>query len=385
MTMATTNKNPWLVSNENTGSYGKNENNAESVQQAQKPEASAERTEGSDDNSDATGVENVRYDKVTMQGGPRVPRNGAQVAAEGLTKTAVELARPDANKGYGNYENYRSDGSEVSEDADTVRGYDRQIAMLREAAARTKDETEEQRKAREKRERSRKIVSAVSDGLNALGNLWWTSQYAPNMYEHKELSQLDPLRRQYERMRQEREANRDKHLQYVLRLGEVYNARDKALRGAQAARIAARLAAAKDAREAAKGDAEIARTMAQKRWYDAKAKAEPVKAQAAKDKTKKGGSGRRVSGGGAGRPAEYPWYDRNGNLNWSHSYEAMRQNALREGTWIESTGTSTRTTHNSVTDTNETTTTPNKGRSAKPEGKRNTGYANGATIDWNKK
>lgn len=382
--MATTNKNPWLVSNENTGSYGNNEN-AGSVQQAQKPEASAERTEGSDDNSDATGVENVRYDKVTMQGGPRVPRNGAQVAAEGLTKTAVELARPDAPQGIENSGSNAGQTSFETLDADTTRGYDQQIAMLREAAARTADETKAQREAREKRERSRKIVSAVSDGLNALSNLWWTSQYAPNMYEHKELSQLDPLRRQYERMRQEREANRDKHLQYVLRLGDVYNVRDKALRGAQAARIAARLATAKDAREAAKGDAEIARTMAQKRWYDAKAKAEPVKAQAAKDKAKKGGSGRRVSGGGAGRPAEYPWYDRNGNLNWSHSYEAMRQNALREGTWIESTGTSTRTTHNSVTDANETTTTPNKGRSAKPEGIRNTGYANAATIDWNKK
>lgn len=373
--MATTNKNPWPVSNENTGSYGNNESNVGAVQQTQKPETSAERTEGSDDNSDATGVENVRYDKVTMQGGPHVPRNGAQVAAEGLTKTAVELARPDAPQGTGSN---AGQTSFETLDADTTRGYDRQIAMLREVAARTADETKAQREAREKRERSRKIVSAVSDGLNALSNLWWTSQYAPNMYEHKELSQLDPMRRQYERMRQEREANRDKHLQYVLRLGDVYNARDKALRGAQAARIAARLAAAKDAREAAKGDAEIARTMAQKRWYDAKA-------QAAKDKTKKGGSGRRVSGGGAGRPAEYPWYDRNGNLNWSHSYEAMRQNALREGTWIESTGTSTRTTHNSVTDANETTTTPNKGRSAKPEGKRNKGYANGATIDWNKK
>ena len=373
--MATTNKNPWLVSNENAGS----------VQQAQKPEASAERTEGSDDNSDATGVENVRYDKVTMQGGPRVPHNGAQVAAEGLTKTAVELARPDAPQGIENSGSNAGQTSFETLDADITRGYDQQIAMLREAAARTADETKAQREAREKRERSRKIVSAVSDGLNALSNLWWTSQYAPNMYEHKELSQLDPLRRQYERMRQEREANRDKHLQHVLRLGDVYNARDKALRAAQAARIAARLATAKDAREAAESDAEIARTMAQKRWYDAKAKAEPVKAQAAKDKAKKGGSGRRVSGGGAGRPAEYPWYDRNGNLNWSHSYEAMRQNALREGTWIESTGTSTRTKHNSVTNANETTTTPNKGRSAKPEGKRNKGYANGATIDWNKK
>lgn len=367
MIMATTtDKNPWPVSNENTGSNGKNVSNVGAAQQTQKPEASAERTEGSDDNSDATGVENVRYDKVTMQGGPRVPRNGAQVAAEGLTKTAVELARPDAPQGTGSN---AGQTSFETLDADTTRGYDRQIAMLREAAARTADETKAQREAREKRERSRKIVSAVSDGLNALSNLWWTSQYAPNMYEHKELSQLDPMRRQYERMRQEREANRDKHLQYVLRLGDVYNARDKALRGAQAARIAARLAAAKDAREAAKGDAEIARTMAQKRWYDAKAKAEPVKAQAAKDKTKKGGSGRRVSGGG-GSAWKWAYYDKYGKVI---GYVRTRDEAISKTTDAggKYPGTiSTRVSHDNTTGANETTTirtTPTVDRPAQGE------------------
>ena len=229
--------------------------------------------------------------------------------------------------------------------------------MLREAAARTKDETEEQRKAREKRERSRKIVSAVSEGLNALGNLWWTSQYAPNMYEHKELSQLDPLRRQYERMRQEREANRDKHLQYVLRLGDVYNARDKALRGAQAARIAASRAAEKDAGEAAKGDAEIARARAQERWYDAKAKAEPVKAQAAKDKTKKTGS-RGGSGRGSGGAA-WKWavYGKDGKvIKYVRTKdEAISETSRMGGKYPETI--STRVSHNDVTNANETATT----------------------------
>ena len=96
-----------------------------------------------------------------------------------------------------------------------------------------------------------------------------------------------------------------------------------------------------------------------------------MKAQAAKTKAAKTGTRRSGgSGSGSGKPAEYPWYDRNGRLNWSHSYEAMRQNALREGTWVESTGTSTRTTHNDVTKASETTTTPNKGRSKKPGGKK---------------
>ncbi len=367
--MATTNKNPWLVSNENTGSYGNDENNAESAEQAQKPEASAERTEGSDDNSYATGVENVRYEDVAMRGGPRVPKNGAQVAAEGLTTPAAELARPDA---VSNGETGKSNaGAQVAEPEYDFRGFDKQIAMLKDAAERTRGETEEERKRRQKRERSRKVIAAVTDGLAALSNLWFTSQYAPNMYNHKEQSQLDGLQRHYERMRAEREANRDKHLQYALRLGDVYNARAAALAARKARAEAARAAAAKDARDAELNEAEVARTQAQKRWYDAKADAEPMKAQAAKAQAAKTGTRRSGgSGSGSGKPAEYPWYDRNGRLNWSHSYEAMRQNALREGTWVESTGTSTRTTHNDVTKANETTTTPNKGRSKKPGGKK---------------
>lgn len=351
-TTTTTKKNPWQVqSAQPTGV-------TTDVRQAQpQPE------------SEATGVENVRYDRVTAQGGPRVPRNGAQVAAEGLTKSAAELAKPDAVSDESN-ENHGSDvssaGRQEQKPEYDFRGFDRQIAAIREAAARTAEETKEEREAREKRERSRKIVAAVSDGLNALGNLVWTTQYAPNMYEHKEQSQLEPLRRHYERMRQEREANRDKHLQWVLRLGDVENSRAAALRGVRAAQAAARVQAAKDARDEAKAEAERRRAEAQARWYDAKAEAEPVKAEAAKANK----SVARGRSGGRGKPAEYPWYDRNGKLNWSHSYEAMRQNALREGTWIESTGTSVRTKYNSATEASETTTSPNKGRSAKPGGRK---------------
>lgn len=367
MAMTTTmKKNPWAAQ-PTEATTDAQQGTAQTKPQAQ-PEQAA-------DDADATGVENVRYEDVAMRGGPRVPKNGAQVAAEGLTMPAAELARPDA---VSNVEAGKSNAGAQGQPAQgqeyDFRGFDKQIAMLKDAAQRTRGETEEERKRRQKRERSRKVIAAVSDGLAALSNLWFTSQYAPNMYNHKEQSQLDGLQRHYERMRAEREANRDKHLQYALRLGDVYNARAAALAARKARAEAARAAAAKDARDAELNEAEVARTQAQKRWYDAKADAEPVKAQAAKTKANKQVVRGRSRSGGSGKPAEYPWYDRNGKLNWSHSYEAMRQNALREGTWVESTGTSTRTTHNSVTNANETTTTPNKGRSTKPS--ENTGYAN---------
>lgn len=365
--MATTNKNPWLVSNENTGSYGNNESNVGAVQQAQKPEALAERTEGSDDNSDATGVENVRYEDVAMRGGPRVPKNGAQVAAEGLTMPAAELARPDA---VSNVESRESNAGAQGQTAQAAepeydfRGFDKQIAMLKDAAERTRGETEEERKRRQKRERSRKVIAAVTDGLAALSNLWFTSQYAPNMYNHKEQSQLDGLQRHYERMRAEREANRDKHLQYALRLGDVYNARAAALAARKARAEAARQAAAKDARDAELNEAEVARTQAQKRWYDAKADAEPVKAEAAKTKANKQVvRGRSRSGSGK---AKWAVYDADGKVA---KYVQTRDEAISEtvrigGKYPETI--STRVSHNDVTKANETATiktTPTADRS----------------------
>lgn len=121
----------------------------------------------------------------------------------------------------------------VSPHNDTM-GYDQQIAALQEAANRVKPETEEERKKRERREKSAKIVSAVSDGLQALSNLFFTTRGAPNMYDHKEASQLTPLQEKLEKLKAERQANADKYLQYSLKIGDAQNERAKTLREMEA-------------------------------------------------------------------------------------------------------------------------------------------------------
>lgn len=87
---------------------------------------------------------------------------------------------------------------------------------------------------------------------------------------------------------------------------------------------------------------------------------------------------RRTIGSG-GRPGEYPWYDSEGNLHYAHSYEAMRQNSINNGTWDEAT-------KESFTETEETGPTGRsrgkksskkteqaKGHSKKPENTNNNG------------
>lgn len=136
----------------------------------------------------------------------------------------------------------------VSPHNDTM-GYDQQIAALQEAANRVKPETEEERKKRERREKSAKIVSAVSDGLQALSNLFFTTRSAPNMYDHKEASQLTPLQEKLEKLKAERQANADKYLQYSLKIGDAQNERAKTLREMEAQQERAKLAREKAQRE----------------------------------------------------------------------------------------------------------------------------------------
>lgn len=136
----------------------------------------------------------------------------------------------------------------VSPHNDTM-GYDQQIAALQEAANRVKPETEEERKKRERREKSAKIVSAVSDGLQALSNLFFTTRGTPNMYDHKEASQLTPLQEKLEKLKAERQANADKYLQYSLKIGDAQNERAKTLREMEAQQERSKLAREKAQRE----------------------------------------------------------------------------------------------------------------------------------------
>lgn len=140
-------------------------------------------------------------------------------------------------------------GVSPQNNADAVMGYDQQIAALQEAANKTKPETEEERKKRERREKSKKIIAAVGDGLMALSNLYFTTRGAPNMYDHKTMSQQTPLQAQLDKLKAEREANADKYLQYSLKIGDAQNERAKTLREMEAQQERAKLAREKAQRE----------------------------------------------------------------------------------------------------------------------------------------
>ena len=118
---------------------------------------------------------------------------------------------------------------------DSLSGIDRKIATYRAYIESLPElETPEKRAKREKLEKSKKIIGAVSDGLRAMSNLWFTSQYAPNMYNHEKDSQLKETNKWIDKAKAEREKLRDEHLKYAIALGDAENERAKTLRELEA-------------------------------------------------------------------------------------------------------------------------------------------------------
>lgn len=108
-------------------------------------------------------------------------------------------------------------------------GYDKQIATLNELANRNRPETEEERKRRVRRERSSKIMAGVTDGIRALSNLYFTTKYSPNAYDHRRDSAITPLQEKLEALRRERKMEGDRYYNYVMQAGALENERDKAM------------------------------------------------------------------------------------------------------------------------------------------------------------
>lgn len=269
-------------------------------------------------------------------------------------------------------------GVSPQNNADALIGYDQQIAMLENEANGLKPETEEERKKRERREKSQKIVAAVSDGLQALSNLFFTTRGAPNMYDHDTNGQLSPLQTKLDKLKAERQANADKYLQYSLKIGDLRNERAKTLREMEAEQEQRKLAREKAQREQEEHGWLAAlqpdklreqKGKADKAGYDAdtsKAEADNAPAmQKAKLETEKAHKDAYVASAGASRAAatnsyasanehntnargRFQWWDENGNMHYAKTEDEAITKARQHGTLDSVTVNTTDSTDSDV-------------------------------------
>lgn len=168
---------------------------------------------------------------------------GAGASAD-TPKEGTSASTDKENPGNGTSTDYSRD----------VMGLNDQIALLRKEQARYEEanETPEQQAKREKREKSQRLMAAISDGLRSLSNLYFTSQYAPNAYDPTKDSNYEKEDARLKELKAEREANREKYLNYALKIGDLENERASTVREleAQAEKMKiAREAAARKAEE----------------------------------------------------------------------------------------------------------------------------------------
>ena len=66
-----------------------------------------------------------------------------------------------------------------------------------------------------KKEKREKVFSAISDGISALSNLYFTTKYAPNMYRH-ENSQSAKTENKWEKLRANRDAQQNAYIKNLM-------------------------------------------------------------------------------------------------------------------------------------------------------------------------
>lgn len=240
--------------------------------------------------------------------------------------------------------------------------------------------TAEELEKEKKKQKRDQIFAAIGDGISALSNLFFTTQYAPNMYTGKNtMSERTKVR--YDKLMKEREGkekeyyeglmkakiadeegdDRERKWQRLLRLDDYNRMRNDAKeeRDRQLFELNLQLQGYKIS--ASEADAK-------RKGIEAKYAEELEKARLETEKAKVRYYNR---GGGSGKAGEYPWYDSDGNKHFARSYEAMRQNAIDNGTWNEETQASTTEVKSGRGKTVKTseTTKPGKGHSSKPQKK----------------
>ena len=325
-----------------------------------------------------------------LQGGPNyvavdpTQTTSVDVKADGPTTTTDTEQEPTADA--------PALSPEEQAKADAVMGYDQQIETLRKAAEQYAPETPEQRKKRERREKSKRIIAAVSDGISALSNLFFTSQYAPNMYIPEKGSMMKPVNDRIEKLKAEREKKRDQYLNFSLKLGDLENQRAATLRELEAQQERQKLA-----REAAQRDADKHRWLAllqpDKQREQAgkanKAEQEAITAQAvaeaapelqqanlATERARKGSldasaANSRASAAAHNRSnvSEFSAWDEHGHEHKFRTKDAAEAYAKQHGTWQEVDETETTDTSRTVgSRTSKSTSTKTKkgGHAGKP-------------------
>lgn len=278
------------------------------------------------------------------------------------------------------------------------------FSLLRQRMEAARQLTPEQKMKLAKKRQTEATISAIGDGLSALSNLFYTTQYAPNVQGQGQLSAKNQ-----ERWDKYNKEIKDSEKNYADALAKAEQSERTLQR--QKAKDDAELELKRDASKRAEqlNRARIANYQAGQEKDENmaalyKAKAEALEAgrekeaellQAKIDKTKaeaeaarkrgdsalinaKANQTRAAKSGGSGRgrkgydssTGKYFAYDKNGKIHWFGADKTAEDFAINEGTWVEDTTTNTTTTTKYGIPQTQQRTQRSGWHSEKPSGKK---------------
>lgn len=243
--------------------------------------------------------------------------------------------------------------------------FDESIRQIQAEIDRRASETEEQRKKRERMERSKKVIGAVSDGLRALSNLFFTAKGAPSMYDPNS-SMIKLAEKKAKEAEAKREAGDKERLAMLERLGNMKLERDKFNMTADELKQRMQLANEKAQREQqlqkwleelqpdkvreqkgkadkSEADAETAQTNAGYADEIAKAKLNNLNKQGKVYDSQVGKNNAQAAAAGRSNSKEFVAYDEDGNAHYFSTSSAAESFARQNGTWQDQSRTLTET------------------------------------------
>ncbi len=273
-------------------------------------------------------------------------------------------------------------------------GYAEMYKLLNPYQPPTAEELEKERR----KEKRQKLFSAISDGISALSNLYFTTKGAPNAFNPSK-SMSATTRARWEKLKADREAKRKEYFEGYMRAKAMDD--DAADKEWQKQHTAEREkiedarydAAAKLKAEMADLDRQLKNNQITKTEYEAKkAKAEAdhadelaeakVKTEKAKAKANNASAGASNARAGyyrrkdAGGDEEFIAYDKSGKEHRFKTAKAAEQYSKQQGTWQVDKETSTTTVGQGRRKKTTTTTRPIGCHSVnpKPKGNASGGY-----------
>lgn len=243
-----------------------------------------------------------------------------------------------------------------------------------------KEPTVEELEKEQKRKKRDSVLASIGDGLSAFHHAYSTAAGTKSMVDPR-VSLTGRIRDRYDKLKKERDAQKaaynSAYMKAVMMDEERADGERKWQRQLGLDKAAAdmkeremKIKEAKDERAAALDNVKTLLYLGKITGQEYENKIKEIQAQYQNALSQSQVNRNNRSGGSRGgnrAPGEYPWYDKDGNLRYAHSYEAMRQNAQLNGTWNEATQESTSVRKKGRQTTTTTTTKPAKGHSTKPE------------------